>query len=303
MDRRRFLTHLGAGGAGIAVGGLGAYELPRPRPTALLDPGRELADLATPGGPPARLRRSQLVWSVDTDKPYVALTFDDGPDPEFTPRILDVLDQYQVKATFNVMGYNAIHHADLLEAEVKAGHEIGNHTWTHRDLAFETADSTLVQLRRGREAIEQVAGVPIRFFRPPRGELTGTACRYAAELGYDILLWSATRGSYGFTQPRQVADYVVRTLVPGDILGLHDGIGRGTFNRSGPGARVLIEQRETEVRALPDLLERSLRRGIRFVPASILVENARSPGAAPSAGSTASSAPGGGGGAAGESSG
>ena len=78
-----------------------------------------------------------------------------------------------------------------------AGHELGNHTWTHQDLAFQSALQTRRQLERGREAIEWTAGVRPRFFRPPRGNLTGSAIEAAAELGYDVLLWSVTRGGAG----------------------------------------------------------------------------------------------------------
>ena len=66
------------------------------------------------------------------------MTFDDGPDPELTPRILAVLARYDVRATFNVVGYNAVRHCDLIRALVDGGHELGNHTWSHQDLAFQS---------------------------------------------------------------------------------------------------------------------------------------------------------------------
>jgi peptidoglycan/xylan/chitin deacetylase (PgdA/CDA1 family) len=187
-----------------------------------------------------------------------------------------VLDCYGVRATFNVMGYNAIRHSDLLRAVVAGGHELGNHTWTHQDLAFQSTTATRRQLDRGRAAIQRAAGVRPRFFRPPRGELTGAAIRAAAELDHDILLWSVTRGPAGVGTPRAVAAHVAGVVGPGDVLALHDGIGRGTFDPDGAQARFLRARRAVEVAALPAAIEGVLARNLRLVTASELVDAAGS---------------------------
>jgi peptidoglycan/xylan/chitin deacetylase (PgdA/CDA1 family) len=262
--RRTFL----AGGV-AAVGGLAGGP-------ALLDrrddrQGRELTAAAVPGAPGQRLGQQRLIWSVPTARPLAALTFDDGPDPELTPRILEVLAQHGVHATFNVMGWNALRHPDLVSEVVAAGHELGNHTWTHQDLAFQSTLQTRRQLERGREAIEQTAGVRPRLFRPPRGNLTGSAIASAAELGYDVLLWSVTRGGAGVGTPASVADHLARVVTPGDVVALHDGIGRGTFDPQGSGAHRLRARRLVEVQALPAAVERLLGRGLRLVTVSALL--------------------------------
>jgi peptidoglycan-N-acetylglucosamine deacetylase len=264
MKRRAFLAGGGAAVAGLASG------------PALLDWRderlvRERNASAVPAAPDQRLGQQRLIWSVSTVKPLAALTFDDGPDPELTPRILEVLAEHGVQATFNVMGWNALRHPDLVRAVVAAGHELGNHTWTHQDLAFQSALQTRRQLERGREAIERTAGVRPRFFRPPRGNLTGSAIQSAAELGYDVLLWSVTRGSAGVGTPASVADHLARTVAPGDVVALHDGIGRGTFHPRGPGAHELRARRRVEVQALPAALERVLGQGLRLVTVSALL--------------------------------
>jgi peptidoglycan/xylan/chitin deacetylase (PgdA/CDA1 family) len=262
--RRTFL----AGGVAV-VGGLAGGP-------ALLDrrddrQGRELTAAAVPGAPGQRLGQQRLIWSVPTARPLAALTFDDGPDPELTPRILEVLAQHGVHATFNVMGWNALRHPDLVSEVVAAGHELGNHTWTHQDLAFQSTLQTRRQLERGREAIEQTAGVRPRLFRPPRGNLTGSAIASAAELGYDVLLWSVTRGGAGVGTPASVADHLARAVTPGDVVALHDGIGRGTFDPQGSGAHRLRARRLVEVQALPAAVERLLGRGLRLVTVSALL--------------------------------
>jgi peptidoglycan-N-acetylglucosamine deacetylase len=267
MKRRGFLAGGVAGVAGLAGG------------AALLDRRgqrqvRELSACAVPAAPGQRLGQRRLIWSVPTVEPLVALTFDEGPDPELTPRILEVLAEHGVQATFNVMGWNALRRPDLVRAVVAAGHELGNHTWTHQDLAFQSALQTRRQLEHGREAIERTAGVRPRFFRPPRGNLTGPAIESAAELGYDVLLWSVTRGSAGVGTPASVADHLARTVAPGDVVALHDGIGRGTFRPRGTGAHELRARRLVEVEALPAAVERVLGRGLRLVTVSALLDAA-----------------------------
>ena len=264
MKRRAFL-----GGGAAAVAGLAGGP-------ALLDRRneRQVRELSTSAASAAggRLGLRRLIWSVSTVEPLAALTFDDGPDPELTPRILAVLSEHGVQATFNVMGWNALRHPDLVRAVVAAGHELGNHTWTHQDLAFQSALQTRRQLERGRDAIEQTAGLRPRFFRPPRGNLTGSAIASASELGCDVLLWSVTRGGgAGVGTPASVADHLARTVAPGDVVALHDGVGRGTFHPREGGAQELRARRRVEVQALPAALERMLSRGLHLVTVSALL--------------------------------
>ena len=157
MDRRQFLGRTTVSLAGLAAGGtaMGAGELRRAT--------RERDDTALPGGPGRELGCRQLIWSVPTAEPLAALTFDDGPDPELTPRILAVLARYDVRATFNVMGYNAVRHGDLIRALVDGGHELGNHTWSHQDLASQSPTATDRQV--------EVAALPAAIERLLTGNL------------------------------------------------------------------------------------------------------------------------------------
>lgn len=270
MNRRRFLATLTA-----AAGSAGALAWRFPKgDRSSPDPEIDLIDAA---GPPEgdRIGVQRLIWSVDTAEPMVALTFDDGPNPELTPKVLELLASYGIPATFHLMGYNVMQHPDVLLETVAKGHEVGNHTWTHVDLAQQTPKETKRQIAWGGEAIESVTGVRTRLFRPPRGRLSGTATRYAASMGYDVVLWSVGRGVPGRGRPKDVAAYVLDNLEPGDIVGLHDGIGREGLRTDLEGPGPVRLRRDVEIAALPQIIEGALERGFKLVTVSELVASAK----------------------------
>lgn len=219
----------------------------------------------------ARLGTQRVVWSVETKQPLVALTFDDGPDPDLTPQILDILDRYGLQATFFVMGVNAKRHKDLVTAAHSHGHEIGNHTWMHDDLTMQGTDQARESIALGDDAVLSAIGARSRYFRPPQGKVSNPALRYAAENHNDVVLWSLSRGVKDVGRPREVADYVLGKIGPGDIVLLHDGVGREGLRKktAEPGPRRL--RRDVELRALPSIIERTLERGLRPVTLSELL--------------------------------
>ena len=109
------------------------------------------------------------VWRGPRSKREIALTFDDGPDPEQTPRILDILAAHGARATFFLIGARAARWATLVRRIAEAGHDLGNHTWSHRSLWLSGPRETARQVRDGHDAIAEAAGAPPRFFRPPWG--------------------------------------------------------------------------------------------------------------------------------------
>jgi peptidoglycan-N-acetylglucosamine deacetylase len=260
VERRRFLALFGMAGAG-AAGGAAALATQAvagaadPEPQE--DPRREQPDLPNRGS-------HRVVWAVDTTEPVASITFDDGPDPEFTPEILEILRRYDVRTTFFMMGWNASTHPDLARAVVDAGHEIGNHTWTHLNLTFTSPEETFEEIHRGADVIEDVTGVRPLYFRPPRGQMTGFSIRHATMLGTDTIMWSVTRGIPGPGTPEQVRQHLAQHLGPGDIVNLHDGLGRGTFNPGRTFTEELRVRRQVEVEALPAVIEDALGRGLRL---------------------------------------
>jgi peptidoglycan/xylan/chitin deacetylase (PgdA/CDA1 family) len=269
MRRRRFLGLLGAGAVGGAATRLvrpGSRDVPR---TAEPQPIDEYVERPTSG-------QQRIVWSVDTDIPAGALTFDDGPDLDFTPQILDVLERYDVKATFFALGYNAVQHPNLLRRVAADGHEIGSHGNRHLNLAETSPAETRGEIELGTRMVEEEAGVPVRVFRPPYGRMDEASLRLLALRGNDMVVWSINRGKLAWREPHRIASHVVGSLEPGGIIGLHDGIGRGTFNRGSEGAARLRRRREVEIEALPGILRGARARGIQLTSVSKLMAAARS---------------------------
>ncbi len=257
-------------GGGAAIGGAGASMLGRGSAGASDDDDDDVDEMLDAMGD-VRSGMQRVVWSVDTDEPVAALTFDDGPNPALTPAILDVLAHHGVPATFMMLGHAAEAHPSLAAEVVAAGHEVGNHSWRHLNLAKADEAETRREIEVGAAKISRATGQPISLFRPARGRLNEVALRVIAPLEHDIVLWSVTRGSAGWTSPRRVASHVVRSVGPGDIIDLHDGIGRSTFRPETPRAQELLDRRQVEVAALPRMLDGIAERGIRLVRLSELL--------------------------------
>ncbi|MDG4783531.1 polysaccharide deacetylase family protein [Micromonospora sp. WMMD961] len=146
----------------------------------------------------------------------------DGPAPQWTPTVLDTLAQHQVPATFFLVGERIRRHADLIRDRL-AGHEVGNHSWQHRDLAELDAAEAYDDLRRSHDAIAEVTGVPPRLFRPPYGHLAGAVLHVAARLDYRLVLSTLQKVEREFPHdPTGHARRIVADVRPGTIVLGHD---------------------------------------------------------------------------------
>jgi peptidoglycan-N-acetylglucosamine deacetylase len=121
----------------------------------------------------------------------LALTFDDGPNPTWTPRLLDALASYEVHATFFLLGERAQAEPELVRRIAAAGHLIGNHSWDHPNLARSSTACIREELEKTRETLEQALGTQVRFFRPPYGARRPAVFRIAREMGMSTVLWNA----------------------------------------------------------------------------------------------------------------
>ncbi|SCF21568.1 Peptidoglycan/xylan/chitin deacetylase, PgdA/CDA1 family [Micromonospora viridifaciens] len=153
----------------------------------------------------------------------VALTFDDGPDPESTPRFLEVLAEHRVRATFFLLGVMLQRSPELGREIVAAGHEVAVHGWRHENLLLRGPAATVRELARARALITAVTGRAPRFLRPPYGMLTGAALLAAWRLGLEPVLWSAWGRDWTATATADtVYDTVRAGLSGGGTILLHD---------------------------------------------------------------------------------
>lgn len=121
----------------------------------------------------------------------LALTFDDGPNPAGSPQLLEILAAHEIRATFFLLGSRAQAESALVRRIAAAGHLIGNHSWSHPNLALTARSRIREELARTRETLEQITGAPVRFFRPPFGARRPAALGEARELGMVPVLWNA----------------------------------------------------------------------------------------------------------------
>jgi len=121
----------------------------------------------------------------------LALTFDDGPNPAWTPRLLDLLAEHNVHATFFMLGKFARAERELARRVADAGHLVGNHTWTHPDLSRSRDSNILDELTRTNDLLAQITGTPVRYFRPPFGARRPYVLKLARQLGLIPVTWNA----------------------------------------------------------------------------------------------------------------
>jgi len=183
----------------------------------------------------------------------IALTFDDGPDPEATPRVLDILAAHRVTASFFLVGERATRHPGLARRIAEAGHDLGNHSWSHRSLWLAGPLRTVDEVRRGHAAIAQATGAEPRFFRPPWGLTNLALFPVLRRLGTPCVFGTVqTEGQRAASAALQV-ERARRWARPGAILDLHDADGV-----QGAGARL--------VEALPAMMESLRSEGYALAP-------------------------------------
>ena len=163
------------------------------------------------------------VSSVHVDGPYIALTFDDGPNQKLTPRLLDLLAEHHIHVTFFVVGENAAEYPEILQRAVREGHEVGNHTWSHPNLAKTSDENVRSQIKRTEEAITNAIGSRPTLFRPPYGSVTAHQKRFIHdELGYEIILWEVDPLDWKNPGPNVVSSRILKETRPGSIVLAHD---------------------------------------------------------------------------------
>lgn len=171
----------------------------------------------------SHVSRSAVVRLI-TRRRVVALSFDDGPDPRFTPAALRIIRDFGAHATFFAVGRSAVAHRALIRAELRAGNEVQNHTWDHADLRRLGAGAAEAEVARGRAAL-RAAGAPApTLFRAPYGNFTAAGSRQA-ERDHELMVgWTFTvERALDGRSPAHAVAWMVRRLRPGAIILAHDG--------------------------------------------------------------------------------
>lgn len=200
------------------------------------------------------------IVSVRTSEPLIALTFDDGPDPVFTPPLLEILDRFDAKATFFMVGERAKKHWQVVEQVAEAGHAIANHTADHPSLPRLSGRERRRQIRECREALGPHA---TDLFRPPFGHQTMASRLDAWVTGHEVVAWGRHVEDW-IDQPAHVlASRLKGTFAPGRIVLLHDGICGGTDPAAADRTpmlegleQALADARNFEFVTLPELFRR-----------------------------------------------
>jgi peptidoglycan-N-acetylglucosamine deacetylase len=201
---------------------------------------------------------------VHVDGPFIALTFDDGPEQKLTPKLLELLAAHGIKATFFVIGQNVTEHPDIVARAAREGHEIGNHSWSHPNFGKMSDEAIRRQLRQTDDAIKEATGQRPTLMRPPYGSLSERQKRWIHdEFGYRVVLWDVDPLDWKRPGPSVVCRRIVAETRPGSIVLSHD-IHPGT------------------IEAMHTTLDQLEAKGFKFVTVSQLIAMAKPETPAPS---------------------
>jgi peptidoglycan/xylan/chitin deacetylase (PgdA/CDA1 family) len=184
--------------------------------------GRAAAQPA-PAAPPAAA--SAPAPTAAGSAGVVYLTFDDGPAPAWTPRVLELLARYRARATFFVLGRSAAAHPELVRQEFAAGHGVGNHTWSHRRLTGLRGAQLAAEVSATSAAIQRITGAPVRCLRPPFAAVDAASADRVRALGLRLVLWDVDPDDWLRPGARTIAGRVLGRVRPGDVVLMHDGGG------------------------------------------------------------------------------
>jgi peptidoglycan/xylan/chitin deacetylase (PgdA/CDA1 family) len=206
-------------------------------------------------GSPGATLLGPAVVKLPGGQQEVALTFDDGPSVPATARILDILREQHVRATFFVCGVAAQRHPDLVRRIVAEGHGLGNHTYSHPYLHLKSRWNIAAEIDRTQGVLERITGRRPQLFRPPYGVRWFPLWPLLRQRGLTMVLWSDW-GHDGQADPRAIVKETLERLKPGAIILLHDGF------EARPDAQI---HRSATVAALPGIIEGARRAGYTFV--------------------------------------
>ena len=198
---------------------------------------------------------SKVFHNKKNQEMKIALTFDDGPHPIYTPVILDILKEYEIRATFFMVGENVEHYRDVAERVLSEGHEVGNHTYSHPHLLNMTYGTLLDEVLGCEDVLFTLSEYKPHLFRPPEGLVGKDVISIADKLEYSVILWNVDTRDWANTPSDKIVENVIKNTDSGDIILMHDYIG---YNSPTP-------------EALRKYIPILLKKGFKFVTVSELL--------------------------------
>ena len=249
---------------------ISSFPSPSPQTTSVSAKGSILISSSAGKMKKKRLSTSQLIRkypeTFKTRGPWVksiALTFDDVPDPRFTPQLLDVLRRYHVRATFFVVGSRAKKYPELISRMVREGHVVGNHSYNHPEFRKLRMNEFKSQISRTENIIQNITGYKPKLIRPPYGEITEGQLRWAKSHGYKIINWNVDSQDWRSLPKGQVTTNILSASGKGSIILQHGG--------GGPSSHL-----EGSIQALPEVITSLKQRGYTFVTVPQLLQISKS---------------------------
>jgi peptidoglycan/xylan/chitin deacetylase (PgdA/CDA1 family) len=207
---------------------------------------------ATPA--PSSAAAKKITYSdCHVDGQYIAMTFDDGPHKTNTPRLLDMLKERHIHATFFLVGENVVDNQEIVKRILAEGHEIGNHSWSHPQLSAMSDAKVRDELQKTQDAIKKACGMTPTLLRPPYGAFTARQRNWAhGEWGFTCILWDVDPQDWKYRNAEHVKREILKAAVSGSIVLSHD-------------------IHKTTVDAMPEVLDTLRDRGFKFVTVSELI--------------------------------
>ncbi|SJZ73865.1 polysaccharide deacetylase family protein [Garciella nitratireducens] len=201
----------------------------------------------------------EMIKKGTKDKKIIALTFDDGPHPQYTPEILDILNKYNAKATFFVLGKFAEQYPDIIKREMLEEHEVGNHTYSHIDINNTSSTEIVEEFEKTQEIIFSTTGTFPKVMRPPFGYYNKEISNIAKKHHCTIVLWSQAKDHKDWSNPgiKKIVNTILSQVENGDIILLHDNV---------------YHQESHTVEALKIILPELKKKGYEFVTISKLIQ-------------------------------
>jgi len=204
----------------------------------------------------------KFIYKVKTKDKMVALTFDDGPHPIFTNKLLDIFKEKGIKATFFVTGEHIIKHREIVSRMIAEGHELGNHSYSHKNLIFKKSSKIKQDIQKTDDLLRELGVKEEIHFRPPFGRILFNASNALASLNKKVIMWNVPTKDYRENDSKVILSRIYKRLKPGSIIVLHDS----GLDRNGKNI-----DRYATIEAVKKLTEELPERGYTFKTVSELI--------------------------------